>query len=494
MKNLQSILIILFLMAPIQAQVLYENQKIFPADNTEKDHFGWSVSMDENFLVAGAPYDNNHSGAVYIYKKTDNGWVQDKKITPASSDNTPVVYGYSVSIRGDYLVVGCINAPNTSGTMTGAVYLYHYNGSTWEEETVLYPEDGWEGLFFGNHVSMGNMTVAVAGTDERSGNAVDPVYLFTKQNDEWIQIRKILTTGAMDLRGISLGDTTLAIGYSYDNEVSGGAVYVYYSHGGTWDNSVRIVPEKGDYYGFFGQSVCLYHDSLLMVGAFGSNDPNNHNHSAYIYCLNNGTWESDTMILPLDTISYDVGWYGNAVAINDQYALIGAVDDNFSGDRIGSAYVYKHTEEGSWDFINLLQPSANPMIADNSSQFGRSVSLYDTSYVVGAPFMSNDSWFVTGAAFLYHTTTPVTFVDPSPGQEDGAPVIFPNPVSDHLTLHFVNAERRAITLSDLKGRIVYSIRSDHTTAEINTTSLHPGIYFLCIRTEKEKFVKKIIKH
>jgi hypothetical protein len=378
--------------------------------------------------------------------------------------------------------------------MTGAVHLYHYNGSSWEEETVLYPEDGWEGLSFGTHVSMGDMTIAVAGTDERSGNAVDPVYIFTKKNDNWTQTQKILTTGAMDLRGISLGDTTLAIGYMYDNDVSGGAVYVYYSHEGAWDNSIRIVPEKGDYYGFFGQSVCIYHDTLLMAGAFGSNDPNNHNHSAYIYCLNNGTWEADTMILPLDTISYDVGWFGNAVAINDQYAIIGAVDDNFSKNHIGNAYVYKHTGEGTWNFINMLQPSPNPMIADNSSQFGRSVSVYDTSYVVGAPFISNDSWFVTGAAFLYHTTTPVTSVSPSPGQADGVPEIFPHPVSDHLSLRFDKAEMREIILSDLTGRKIFSTRSDHTTLEINTSPLHPGIYFLCIRTEKEKVIRKIIKH
>ncbi len=477
------------------AQAEYETQKLFPADNTDKDRFGWSADMEEDFLIAGAPYDmeaGSHKGAAYIYERTANGWSLNSKILPESSGDTPDEFGTSVSIHGEWLAVGSIKSKkDAEALMTGSVYIYHFNGSGWKQDTVLYPGEGWDEMLFGSNVSIYDSTVAVAGRDERSGNAVDPVYIFTRSNGKWSQTQKILTAGTTDLQSLCLYDTTLAIGYMYDEEVKCGAVHTYFFNKGSWDESIRLVPQEKDYYGFFGKSVSLYHEKL-MVGASGSTDSNDHNHSAYIFHMDNGSWTRDTLILPEDTISYDVGWFGSAVAINDRYALIGAVDDNHDGHHNGAVYVYENIN-GDWEYTSILLFTKNPSILEENCQFGRSVSIYDTSFLAGAPSAANDTWFTTGAAFLYHTPPVVTGTGTQPDRPAEEIEVFPVPATDRLTIRLHTTSPRRILLTDLSGKIIREIRTEKPVLTLNISTLRPGMYLIIVEDTTGRSKKKILK-
>src|SRR6056297_1943458 len=111
MKHLLLSLIVLLPLA-VSAQVSDEQiQKILASDGAAGDVFGHSVSISGDYAIVGACYDDdngNGSGSAYIYYKEQGGtgnWGQVKKIT-ASDGAADDYFGTSVSISGNYAIVG----------------------------------------------------------------------------------------------------------------------------------------------------------------------------------------------------------------------------------------------------------------------------------------------------------------------------------------------------------------------------------------------------
>ena len=88
------------------AQII--ESKLFPSDGFKADRFGFSVSVSEDFAIIGVPYDDDNAiqaGAAYIFKKEGSRWIEVEKLI-ASDGAFDDRFGVSVSICGDYAVVG----------------------------------------------------------------------------------------------------------------------------------------------------------------------------------------------------------------------------------------------------------------------------------------------------------------------------------------------------------------------------------------------------
>lgn len=74
-------------------------------------------------------------------------------------------------------------------------------------------------------------------------------------------------------------------------------------------------------------------------------------------------------------------WFGEAVAVNENMAIIGAPGtEDFS--NYGVAYVYHKQGNGkSWDEVAVLEPPTKGVYAS----FGASVSIFEGCAFVGAP-------------------------------------------------------------------------------------------------------------
>ena len=117
--------------------------KVVASDRGADDQFGTSVSVSGSYSIVGAPNEDHdtsgssflsNSGAAYIFEKDAFGnWVQQQKLV--ASDRAKLdQFGFSVSISGDYAVVGAIedDAPgghHLSSDGAGAVYVFHRNAS-----------------------------------------------------------------------------------------------------------------------------------------------------------------------------------------------------------------------------------------------------------------------------------------------------------------------------------------------------------------------------
>ncbi len=104
-----------------------------PSDGVSRDHFGAAVAIDGNHLVVGAPDATSSGraevGAAYVFERAGLMWMQQRKLEPSDTHSVNE-YGQAVALRGDYLVVGDpVQHQPVAGT--GAVYVYHRNGSNW---------------------------------------------------------------------------------------------------------------------------------------------------------------------------------------------------------------------------------------------------------------------------------------------------------------------------------------------------------------------------
>ncbi len=83
-----------------------QEDEIAASDGAAGDAFGGSVSMGDGLLVVGAPqYFVDAPGAVYVFRKEGASWIEEAKITASDGENGDW-FGHSVSLSGDFLVVG----------------------------------------------------------------------------------------------------------------------------------------------------------------------------------------------------------------------------------------------------------------------------------------------------------------------------------------------------------------------------------------------------
>jgi len=158
-----------------------EQAKLLASDGASEDWFGSSVSIDDDTAVIGAFLENNWTGSAYVFIRTGGVWTEQKKLT-SSDGATEGWFGRSVSVDGDTAVIG---APrdHENGFDAGAAYVYVRTGGVWTEQAKLLASDGEEDDslgFAGSSVSLsGNTAVIGASGDDDNGSAAGAAYVFT---------------------------------------------------------------------------------------------------------------------------------------------------------------------------------------------------------------------------------------------------------------------------------------------------------------------------
>ena len=158
-----------------------QEAKLLPSDGAEFDRFGWNVSISGDYAVVGAKWDDDNgffSGSAYVFKRTGTIWAQETKLL-ASDGAADDFFGNSVSISGDYAVVGAIG-DDDNGSWSGSAYVFKRTGTSWAQEAKLLPSDVAASDNFGHSVSIsGDYAVVGARWDDDNGTDAGSVYLYT---------------------------------------------------------------------------------------------------------------------------------------------------------------------------------------------------------------------------------------------------------------------------------------------------------------------------
>jgi len=358
------------------------------------------------------------AGSAYILYNNAGTWTQVQKICAsdrAASDN----FGRSVDIDGDYIIVGAYNEDENatgSGTLvsSGSAYIFHNTAGTWSQVQKICASDRAANDFFGFSVSIsGNYAIVGAQQEDEDAAGANTMsmagsaYIFLNTAGTWAQVQKIVANdrAAADSYGYSVsisGDYAIVGAYQEDENAAGGAnlpeagsSYIYYNNAGTWIHDQKIVPPSRATQDYFGYAVDISGD-YLIVGAYNEDEDASEANtmvaagSAYIFYNNAGTWTIANKLVASDRLAADR--FGYAVAICNDYALVGAYyeDEDAAGSNTfsgaGSAYVF-HNNAGNWSQSQKIVPSDRAM----GDYFGFTVALTSSSLMVGAYAEDHDA-------------------------------------------------------------------------------------------------------
>jgi cysteine-rich repeat protein len=145
--------------------------KLTASDGAAGDQFGFSVAVSGDTVVVGAPFGdgpNTDQGATYVFVKPGGGWsnMTDTAKLTASDGVTGDLFGFSVAISGDTVVVGAPLADiGANDDNRGAAYVFVKPGSGWTTTATftakLTASDGAAFDEFGSSVAVSGDTVVV---------------------------------------------------------------------------------------------------------------------------------------------------------------------------------------------------------------------------------------------------------------------------------------------------------------------------------------------
>ena len=180
----------------VRSGTTWTQQAYLKASNSQAgDQFGYSVSVSGDTVVVGAYLEDSNatgvggdqnnnsasnSGAAYVFVRANNVWSQQAYLK-ASNSGAMDLFGYSVSVSGDTVVVGAYqedsNATGVGGDQndnsagnSGAAYVFVRANNVWSQHAYLNASNSQASDFFSRSVSVSGDTVVV-GADGEDSNA-----------------------------------------------------------------------------------------------------------------------------------------------------------------------------------------------------------------------------------------------------------------------------------------------------------------------------------
>ena len=357
--------------------------KLIPDDLAASDEFGFAVDMYRSTAVASAPHHDDtvaDSGAVYVFERSGISWLQQAKLL-ASNAVAGDLFGYSVAIDGDTVVVG---APFVGGgSEDGAVYVFVRTGTTWSEQAILVPSVPAAGDRFGFQVAIsGDTLIAGAPNRDSATNDAGGAFIFVRTGTTWSEEGKLRASdaGAGEFFGTSVsldGDRALIGSIRADGlNADTGAAYLFERTAGNWSEQVKFSELESAAGDLYGSGVSLS-GSHITIGSPNHDALGANSGQAFFYKESAGVWTKT-----LTTFGLAAGDnYGASVDNQSNgYSEIGSAGDDETGANAGKALLYTMLPPpGAFEILI----SGDPVPDD---QLGSSVALSSECWsIVGAP-------------------------------------------------------------------------------------------------------------
>ena len=406
---------------PIVIDPWIQTAELTSSDGQGNDQFGWSVAVDGDTVVVGAPThavgSNAGQGAAYVFVKPDSGWadaIQTAELS-ASGGAANDYFGSSVAINGDTIVVGAGGATVNGYPHQGVAYVFVKPAGGWRDmpqAARLAASDGYAGDDFGAAVAINGDNIAVGAPYASIGSNTEQgaAYVFVKPSDGWVdgwQTAKLTASdgSANDVLGVSValeGDTVLAgaSGATIDGNANGGAAYVFVKPPQGWSDgnqSAKLTASDVMPDDYFGVSVALNNGTIVVGG------PSDFTGSVYVFVPRAGKW-NDTLETAKLTASGSEAplLLGTSVAISGDTVISGAVGTAAGGNQHqGILFLFVRPPTGWSDMTQTGRLTASD--GAEGDYFGRTLALSGSTAVAGAPFHTVGLNSAQGSAYVFQT-------------------------------------------------------------------------------------------
>ena len=258
----------------VDCQLVTVNQeaKIVAPDATTEDLFGFKVAIDSDTMVVSSLLDDddgNESGSAYIYVRDGSEWTLQAKLT-ASDATAGDWFARDVGIDGDTVVIGA-NKTDDLGYWSGSAYVFVRNGTTWTQQAKLTASDGELGDLFGVSLEVDGDTVVVGARwdDNDAVNNAGGAYVFVRNGTTWTQQAK-LTAPAADIitsgefgEDVTIDNNTIVVA---GGTLEGAKSYVYVRDGNEWTLEARL---DGGYPAISDDTILVSGKSMCAAARHG---------------------------------------------------------------------------------------------------------------------------------------------------------------------------------------------------------------------------------
>ena len=266
--------------------IWHQKSKLISPFGRNNDFFGIRVALSANHAIVGSPLDDSggvtNQGAAYIFKKVNEKWVFESVLYADDALRKDYVgygfkFGCSVSLLGDFAVVGSYEDDINTNIHQGSAYIFKRIGTNWVQQTKLVANDGVKGDYFGWQVSIYDDLIAISSRNSSSKKQKDigAVYIFQNVHGTWVQRQKL--TAFDSVEGGSFG-SDLALYKNHlivssltraksANESEQGIIYVYENLNKEWTFVNQIIePNTGDSDFPVGVTVGIF-ENIFLIGS-----------------------------------------------------------------------------------------------------------------------------------------------------------------------------------------------------------------------------------
>ncbi len=315
-----------------------------------------AISADGNTAIVGVPRDNHGIGAVWIWTRNGNGWIQQSpKLVASDAVVTGADYathqGTSVALSaaGNTAIVG---SPGDNHD-TGAVWIWARVGEFWTQQTLeLVGSGAIGGAGQGRSVAIsadGN-TAIVGGpgdTADNHGGAAGAAWVWTRSGGLWRQQSRLVGAGGVSFAGqgqsvaLSADGNTAIVGGPGDYS---GSVWVWIRNGEVWTQQggklfVQDFSQVQNFSSGLGFAVSLSADgNTAIIGAPWLAGPQVDPSSGlttgttWVWTRSGGVWHQQPAPLTgLDGVEASQG-VSVSLSADGKTAIVGGYSDrNFTG-------------------------------------------------------------------------------------------------------------------------------------------------------------------
>jgi FG-GAP repeat len=396
---------------PVVIDPTLKQARLTASDEINGGLFGYSVAISGNTLVVGSPeayVGSVEQGAAYVFVKPTGGWsnlTENAKLV-APDGHQSDEFGHSVAISGNQIAVG---APDYSGSQTNLVGSAYF----FREPTL-----GWSGTITGISLGTGHSNGAEFGSSVGvSGNIV--IVGAPYENAAYLMVCSTnFPTCGLDATfygvagpepqfgtAVAISGTTFVVTDPYAtvgaNQFQGAAYVFTYRPPNSFDKAT-LTASDGAFLDEMGISVAMTNNTVVVGCPFFGATTFFAPGAAYVYTKPANGWADATQTAKLTASdAANTDYFGMGVAVSGGVVAVGAPNKQLVKYQQGAAYVYIEPFGGWRDQTENIE-----LIASDGAQgdyFGNSVSTNGVSVVVGAPYGKNTNLnLADGTTYVYN--------------------------------------------------------------------------------------------
>ncbi len=237
-----------------------------------------TISLDYDALAIGMSGDGpEEQGSVHIYRRGPSGWAFEAKVQ-AEHPQPGALLGTAVSLTANTLVAG---APGENNA-TGAAYLFEKDGATWVQRQRFTPSQPEPNLWFGQTLASSHEFIVIGAPGDGRISAT-PGRAFLYEYDfqgalNYRLVKELIPAEALPPRSRYGVFVAVSAHQVVVNQLPGadttdlqlpGSAYVFTQRLTGWEERLRLSRADGQTGDAFGCSASIFND-LLAIGDYGN--------------------------------------------------------------------------------------------------------------------------------------------------------------------------------------------------------------------------------